>query len=435
MLEVPPKPIDALDQSLQQAAAEHEGAAVANEGKRYAFNRHQADGHGDVDEHVHGEEHRDAEREQGAEAVAGEPGDPQSVPQHHAKQSDDGDASQKSLLLGDDRENKVVVRDGARQVAELGLGALGPALAGEAAGADGDERLAAVPADAHGVDLVRQGEIQHAVALVVLERQPGVFLVGATVTAVAQLVLLHELGVVPDVEGDDADEQGEHAQGPGKEPHREVGNVKHGEDHRRNHEGAAKVGFGHYQQHGYAHRKGQFYEHLERVLDRAETRAGEDGGGGEKHGDLGEFRGLEGAQTGDIKPALGAHAVGRADTGDQDQQQQGEGEQVDKVGVFEPQPVIQQGGRDVDRRAHGQPDELVDPLLLVGGELGAVDEENAEKAQHNQGRGRDAVEPLAGGELEKTGEIEAAEKLHGKGRPATKHRGWSLATVQCGFGG
>ncbi len=63
MLEVPPKPIDALDQSLQQAAAEHEGAAVANEGKRYAFNRHQADGHGDVDEHMHGEEHRDAERE------------------------------------------------------------------------------------------------------------------------------------------------------------------------------------------------------------------------------------------------------------------------------------------------------------------------------------------------------------------------------------
>ena len=63
MLEVPPETIDALDQSLQQAAAEHEGAAVANKRKRYTFDRHQADGHGDVDEHMHGHEHRDAERQ------------------------------------------------------------------------------------------------------------------------------------------------------------------------------------------------------------------------------------------------------------------------------------------------------------------------------------------------------------------------------------
>ena len=40
MLKVPPETIDALNQSLQQAAAEHKGAAVANEGKRYTCYRH-----------------------------------------------------------------------------------------------------------------------------------------------------------------------------------------------------------------------------------------------------------------------------------------------------------------------------------------------------------------------------------------------------------
>ena len=63
MLGVPPVTIDALNQSLQQAAAEHESAAVADEGKRYAGDRHQTDGHGDVDEYMHRGEHRDAQRQ------------------------------------------------------------------------------------------------------------------------------------------------------------------------------------------------------------------------------------------------------------------------------------------------------------------------------------------------------------------------------------
>ena len=85
-----------------------------------------------------------------------EAGNADPVPQQHAKQTDDGDASQKSFFLRDDGEDEVVVGDRRGQVAQLGLRALGPALAGKPARANRDERLAAVPADAHRVHLVGQ---------------------------------------------------------------------------------------------------------------------------------------------------------------------------------------------------------------------------------------------------------------------------------------
>lgn len=154
---------------MQQAATKHKGATVADKGKRYARDGHEPDGHGDVHEHMHREQHRDADGEQGAEAVAGEARDADAVEQHQTEQAENREASQKSFFLGDDREDKIVVRDRAGQVAELGLRALGPALAGEAAGADGDERLALVPAHAHGVDLIGPDEGDDAVALVVVQ--------------------------------------------------------------------------------------------------------------------------------------------------------------------------------------------------------------------------------------------------------------------------
>src|SRR4051812_5845150 len=67
--EILPEAPDALDQSLQQAATKQKGTAVADEGKRYARNRHQPDRHGDVHKHMHGEEYGDADGEQRTQAV------------------------------------------------------------------------------------------------------------------------------------------------------------------------------------------------------------------------------------------------------------------------------------------------------------------------------------------------------------------------------
>src|SRR5690606_24590546 len=100
--EVLSEAMDALDQSLQQAATEHEGATVADKGKWYARDGHEPDGHGDVHEHMHGEEDGDADGNEGAEAVAGQPRDAYAVEQYQTKQAENREASQKSFFLGDD---------------------------------------------------------------------------------------------------------------------------------------------------------------------------------------------------------------------------------------------------------------------------------------------------------------------------------------------
>ena len=101
---------------MQQAATEHKGATVADEGKRYARDGHETDGHGDVDEHMHGEQHRHADGDEGAEAISSETGDADAIEQNQTKQAENREASQESFFLGDDRENKIVMRDRARQV-------------------------------------------------------------------------------------------------------------------------------------------------------------------------------------------------------------------------------------------------------------------------------------------------------------------------------
>src|SRR6266542_3289698 len=95
--EILPEAIDALDQSLQQAATEHKGATVADKGKRYARDGHQPDGHGDVHKHMHREQHRDADGEQSAEAVSSETGDANAVEQHNSKETENRKTSQKSF--------------------------------------------------------------------------------------------------------------------------------------------------------------------------------------------------------------------------------------------------------------------------------------------------------------------------------------------------
>ena len=120
---------------------------------------------------MHREERRHADGDQCPQPIPRGTGDANAVEQNHPKQAQDRDASQKSLFLRDDREDEIVVRDRARQVAELGLRALRPPLARKAAAADGDQRLALVPTDAVGVILVGVDEAEDAVALVVVERR------------------------------------------------------------------------------------------------------------------------------------------------------------------------------------------------------------------------------------------------------------------------
>ena len=82
--------------SMQQT--EHKGATVADEGKRYARDGHQPDGHGDVHKHVHREKRRHANGDQGAEPVPCGTGDANAVEQHYSKQAQDRKTSQKSFF-------------------------------------------------------------------------------------------------------------------------------------------------------------------------------------------------------------------------------------------------------------------------------------------------------------------------------------------------
>jgi hypothetical protein len=99
---------------LQQAATEHKGATVADEGKRYARDGHEPDGHGDVHKHMHQKQHRHAEGDEGAETVSRETGDADAVEQYQTKQAENRDASQETEFFGNYRKDKVVVRDRAR---------------------------------------------------------------------------------------------------------------------------------------------------------------------------------------------------------------------------------------------------------------------------------------------------------------------------------
>ena len=86
--------------------------------------------HGD---HAHGQ--------QFAQAIARLAGNSDSGEQHHGIKRDHDHAAHESFLLGNDGENEIVMRHGARQIAQRVLGSLAPAFANQPAGADGDQRL------------------------------------------------------------------------------------------------------------------------------------------------------------------------------------------------------------------------------------------------------------------------------------------------------
>ena len=111
------------------------------------------------------------------------------------------------------------MRDRARQIAELGLRALRPALSREAAATDGDQRLALVPADAAGIVLVGIDEAEDAVALLVVQRetQPRGVLECALVAGERLVVRPHVIDVAAGVPRHGPDQEGERAERPQEE--------------------------------------------------------------------------------------------------------------------------------------------------------------------------------------------------------------------------
>src|ERR1043165_3908713 len=87
------------------------------------------------------EHHDDADSQQFSQTSASLAGNTDAGKQHHGIERQNDDASHESFLLGNDGENEIVMRDGARQVAEGVLGALTPAFSEDAAGPDGNESL------------------------------------------------------------------------------------------------------------------------------------------------------------------------------------------------------------------------------------------------------------------------------------------------------
>ena len=127
---------------------EHRRPAGADERQRQALVRQHADHDADVGQRLHGEQRRQAEGQERAvgvrhrrrDAVAA-PGDDEEGQQHERR-------ADQPELLADDRVDEVGVRLG--QEADL-LQPLHEAAAGDAAGADGDERLDDLEAAAGGV--------------------------------------------------------------------------------------------------------------------------------------------------------------------------------------------------------------------------------------------------------------------------------------------
>ncbi len=96
----------------------------------------------------------------------GEQNQPPHAPEHDRVEQQYDDRAEQTPLLAEGGEDEVGLGFG--QEAQVGLGALQPALPARAARADGDQRLVEVVADSARVDLgIEQHE--HAVLLVVRE--------------------------------------------------------------------------------------------------------------------------------------------------------------------------------------------------------------------------------------------------------------------------
>ena len=137
---------DGLDEADGDHVGEDGGAAVGDEGEREAGDRHDADGHADVDERLEDEPDRHPGRHQHAEHVVGELGGADRAEHDDAEQGDDDGGADEAEFLARDGEDEVGLDRGDEVAA--GERAVEQALAVQAAGADRDLGLEAVVAGA-----------------------------------------------------------------------------------------------------------------------------------------------------------------------------------------------------------------------------------------------------------------------------------------------
>ena len=123
-------------------------SARRDERERDALGGDEAQDHADVEEGLKQNGSGDAEGENAGEGILGAKGHAEAANGEHDEQGHDDDGADEAEFLADVGEDEVGLRFG--EVKEL-LHALHIAAAGEAAGADGDQRLVDVEAGAQGI--------------------------------------------------------------------------------------------------------------------------------------------------------------------------------------------------------------------------------------------------------------------------------------------
>src|SRR5258706_11227049 len=118
---------------------DHRRPPVAHERKRQPFYGRQPCRHGDVVDHLEGEAGEHAEHEVRPQAIFRQAGRLERAQNHEQIQAERHQDAGKPLLLGQHREDEIVVGHG--QKPELPLRALHETFAGEAPRTDGDARL------------------------------------------------------------------------------------------------------------------------------------------------------------------------------------------------------------------------------------------------------------------------------------------------------
>src|SRR5215469_4546951 len=102
-------PVHGLQHADGDHVGEHRAAAVGDERQRQAGDRHDPEGHPDVDERLHGEPDRDPAGHEHAERLLGARRDPQRTQDDQREQGDDDRGAGEAEFLAGDREDEVRV--------------------------------------------------------------------------------------------------------------------------------------------------------------------------------------------------------------------------------------------------------------------------------------------------------------------------------------
>src|SRR2546426_6416420 len=116
---------------------EHKSPAVTEQRQWDTRHGHQTNVHADVDEHMTEEQRHHTHRQKFAQAIARLAGDADSSEQKRGVEGENRHAAQETFLLGNHRENEVVVGGARRKESERYLLAAPPAFAFDATGTDG----------------------------------------------------------------------------------------------------------------------------------------------------------------------------------------------------------------------------------------------------------------------------------------------------------